>query len=74
MPHWWGLRGRRLQDVVVSFKFFASIIVAEKKKLMLADGFNAKCGGIFGKIAYNTPKCCSIGRPSTLRGIETQRF
>ena len=35
--------------MVVSFKFFASIIVAEKKKLMLADGFNAKCGGILGK-------------------------
>ena len=58
--------------MVVSFKFFASIIVAEKKKLMLADGINAKCGGIFGKIAYNNPKCCSNRRPSTLRGIETQ--
>jgi len=58
--------------VVVRLKVFASIIVTEKKKLMLADGFNAKCGGIFGKIAYNDPKCCSNRRPSTLRGIETQ--
>ena len=70
-PHLWGLVGKRLQDVVVRFKVFASIIVAEKKKLMLAAVINAKCGGIFGKIPYNTPKCCSIGRPSTLRGIET---
>ena len=35
--------------MVVSFKVFASIIVAEKKKLMLAAVFNAKCGGILGK-------------------------
>ena len=49
IPHWLVVRESELQDMEVSFKVFASIIVAEKKKLMLAAVFNAKCGGILGK-------------------------
>ena len=74
LPYRWGSGGKRLQDVAEVFRVFASIIVAGKRNLMLADGFNAIYGGVFGRIDYNTPKCCSIGRPSTLRGIETKNI
>jgi len=72
-PHQWGLGKSNLQDMAVGFLVFASIIVAKNIKLMLADGFNATCGGIFWLIGYNTPKCCSIGKPSTLRGLFFRR-